>query len=38
MVSNKYKTSKQEAENDILVNKLGLSTLHEIEKAEMEGF
>jgi len=38
MVSNKYKTSKHESEGDILPNKLGLSTIHEIEKAEMEGF
>ncbi|NTW32133.1 MAG: cell filamentation protein Fic [Bacteroidetes bacterium] len=38
MATNKYSTSKQESESDILPNKLGLSTLHEIEKAEMEGF
>lgn len=38
MATNKYKTSKHEAESDILANKLGLSSLHEIEKAEMEGF
>jgi len=38
MATNKYSTSKHESESDILPNKLGLSTLHEIEKAEMEGF
>ena len=38
MASNKYNTSKSESENDILPNKLGITTLHEIEKSEMEGF
>ena len=38
MATNKYSTSKHESEGDILPNKLGLSTIHEIEKAEMEGF
>ena len=38
MATNKYSTSKHESEGDILPNKLGISTIHEIEKAEMEGF
>ena len=38
MATNKYKTSAAESEGDILPNKLGLITLHAIEKAEMEGF
>jgi cell filamentation protein len=38
MVKSKYSVSKEESENDILPNKLKLTTLPEVEQAELEGF
>jgi cell filamentation protein len=38
MTTNKYKTSKQESEGEILPNKLNLNSKEDIEKAELEGF
>jgi len=38
MTGNKYKTSRDESEGEILPNKLGLKTKDQLEKAELEGF
>jgi cell filamentation protein len=38
MASQKYKTSRDESDGEILPNKLGLKTKVELEKAELEGF